>query len=67
MVTVQIGKHAVEMYNGIDELPIVRFHKYQKMVLIDAGIGGDITAFDQRAEKARRFLTKGDTEKAAQE
>lgn len=67
MVTVQIGKHAVEIYNGIDELPIVRFHKYQKMVLIDAGIGGDITAFDQRAEKARRFLAKGDTEKAAQE
>ena len=67
MVTVKIGKHTVEMYDAIDELPIVRFHKYQKLLLIDAGIGADITAFDQRIEKARRFLMDGKTDKAQQE
>ena len=67
MVTVKIGKHTVEMYDAIDELPIVRFHKYQKLLLIDAGVGADITAFDQRIEKTRRFLMDGKPEKAQQE
>ena len=67
MVTVKIGKHTVEMYDSIDELPIVRFHRYQKLLLIDTGIGADIAAFDQRTEKARRFLLDGKTEQAAME
>lgn len=67
MVTVQIGKHRIEMYDAIDELPIVRFHKYQKFLLIDSGIGSDIAAFDQRTEKARRFLMAGNVEQAQKE
>lgn len=67
MVTVKIGKHTVEMYDTIDELPIVRFHKYQKLLLIDAGVGADIVAFDQRIEKTRRFLMDGKADKAQQE
>ena len=67
MVTVTIGKHTVEMYDTIDELPIVRFHKYQKLLLIDAGIGSTIEAFDQRIEKTRRFLMDGKPDKAGQE
>lgn len=67
MVTIQIGKHTVEYYDTIEELPIVRFHKYQKLLLIDAGIGADINAFDQRIEKTRRFLMDGQAEKAQQE
>jgi hypothetical protein len=67
MQTLKIGKHRVEIYDTIDELPIVRFHKYQKMLLVDAGVGADINAFDRRIEKARRFLMDGKTEKAQQE
>lgn len=67
MVTVKIGKHTVEMYDGIEELPIVRFHKYQKLLLVESGIGSDILAFDQRIEKTRRLLMSGDMEKAKQE
>ena len=67
MVTTEIGGHRVEMYDAIDELPIVRFHKYQKLLLLDAGIGGDIAAFDQRIEKTRRFLMAGKTDKAQKE
>ena len=67
MVTFEIGKHTVEMFDGIEELPIVRFHKYQKLLLIDAGIGSDIASFDQRIEKTRRFLMAGKPEKAQQE
>lgn len=67
MVTVKIGKHTVEMYDAIDEMPIVRFHKYQKMLLIDAGVGSDIAAFDQRLEKTRRYLLSGKPDKAQAE
>lgn len=67
MVTTRIGKHTVEMYGAVDELPVVRFHKYQKLLLIDAGIGGDVSALDQRLEKTRRYLMAGKTKDAQQE
>ena len=67
MVTTKIGKHTVEMYDTIDELPIVRFHKYQKLLLIDAGVGSDIASFDQRTEKMRRYLMEGKHELAQRE
>ena len=37
------------------------------MLLIDAGIGADIAALDQRIEKTRRFLMDGKPDKAQQE
>lgn len=67
MVTAKIGKHTVEFYDTIEELPIVRFHKYQKLLLVDAGVGSDISAFDQHIEKTRRFLMAGKLEQAQQE
>lgn len=67
MVKVKIGKHEVKLYDAIDELPIARFHKYQKYLLIDAGIGGDIQSFDSRTEKIRRFLSEGQTDNAIKE
>lgn len=67
MVKTVLGKHKVEFYDAIDELPIARFHKYQKYLLIDAGIGGDIQGFDTRIEKTRRYLIDGQTDNAAKE
>lgn len=67
MQTLKIGKHTVEMYDTIDALPIVRFHKYQKMLLVDSGIGADIASFDKRIERVRRYMLTGKAEQAAQE
>lgn len=67
MVAAKIGKHTVEYYDTIEELPIVRFHKYQKLLLVDSGIGADIAAFDRRIEKTRRFLMAGKPEQAQKE
>lgn len=67
MVTVKVGKHTVEMYDAIDELPIVRFHKYQKMLLIDAGVGADVAAFDRRIEKICEHLSLNEGDKARAE
>lgn len=67
MKTVKIGTHDVEMYDAIDELPIVRFHKYQKFLLIDSGIGGTMADFDKRIEKMRRYCMLKDTDNAQKE
>ena len=57
MKKVKIGRHDVEIYDSIEELPMLRFHKYNKMLLIDAGIGGDLNDFDTRIEKARAYCS----------
>ena len=67
MVEKIIAGHKVRMYDAIDELPIVRFQKFQKYILVDAGIGGDVLAFDRHCEKMRRYMGKGNTELAMQE
>lgn len=53
MRKLKLNGHDVEIYDGaIEELPAVRFHKYNKMLLIDAGIGSDLTDVDGHLEKA---------------
>ena len=63
----RIGKHKVRMYDSIDDLPMARFHRYNKMLLIDAGIGSDIQSFDVHIEKVVRFMDSGDGENARKE
>lgn len=67
MKTAQIGKHIIEYYDSIEDLPIVRFHKYNKMLLIDAGLGSDLTDFDAHIEKAVAFIQSGDKDNATNE
>lgn len=50
-----INKHNVVLYDSIDELPMLRFHKYNKMLLVDAGVGSDLADFDKHIEKAIRY------------
>ena len=51
----KIGKHKVKIYDSIDELPIARFHKYNKYLLIDSGIGSDLEDRDGHLNKAMRY------------
>ena len=67
MKDVELNGKKVRLYDSIEELPMVRFHKYNKMLLIDAGIGSDIQAFDAHVEKVVRYMRNGDAEDAAKE
>ena len=67
MREVRIGKHRVRLYDSIDDLPMERFHRYNKMLLIDAGLGSDISAMDAHVEKVVRFMRGGDTDSAVKE
>lgn len=67
MKSLELGGHKVTIYNSIDELPMVRFHKYSKMLLVDAGVGSDIGDFDSHIERAVRYIRKDDRDNAAKE
>jgi hypothetical protein len=54
----------VKMYDSIDELPIVRFHKYNKFMLIDSGIGSDLTDIDTHVTKISKFISSDDKKNA---
>jgi hypothetical protein len=52
----KIGGRKVELYDSIDELPIKRFHKFNKYLLIDSGIGCDIDSINEHIAKIGAFL-----------
>lgn len=55
MINIKVGNHNIELYDSIEELPMIRFHKYNKMILIDGGIGSDLSDFDGHIEKAMAY------------
>ena len=65
MKTVKIGEYTVEIYDAIDELPMLRFHKYNKMLLVDAGIGSDLQDFDTHIEKGNGGYARSKTPELA--
>lgn len=38
----KVNGHTAEIYDSIDELPIRRFQKYNKLLLVDSGVGSDL-------------------------
>ena len=67
MRTIELAGKKVELYDDIEALPIARFHKYNKMLLVEAGIGSDLAGFDTRIEKAIRFSRSKTPQYAATE
>ena len=67
MKKVTLAGHKLVIYDSIDELPMVRFHKYSKMLLVDAGVGSDINDFDAHIERAVRYIRNGDNENGSKE
>lgn len=64
MTTVDIKGKTVEIYDAIDELPIRRFHKFNKYMLVDSGIGSDLNDIDQHIYKISKFIDMNDSNNA---
>ncbi len=64
MKTVQIGKRKLEIYDSIDELPIKRFHKFNKYILVDSGVGSDISDIYEHINRVKAYVNKDDKENA---
>lgn len=56
MRTLVINNKKLVMYDSIEELPIANFQKYNKFLLIDAGIGSDINDIDQHITKIAKYI-----------
>ena len=67
MKKMKLGEHSVTMFDSIEELPIVRFQKYNKMLMLDAGLGSDLTALDAHLARVGEFIKAGETDNAARE
>ena len=66
MKKVIINSREIVLYESIDEMPILNFQKYNKYLLIDAGIGSNIDDIDQHIIKIAKYI-KSDKDKALQE
>ena len=66
MITTTVGKFKVELYDSISELPIRRFYLFNKLALIDAGIGSNLEDVDAHLQKIYNFID-ADPNKAKQE
>ena len=56
MREVELNKKKVKIYDSIEELPIERFHKYNKYYLIDTCLGSDISDIDMHIQRAIQFI-----------
>lgn len=56
MKAIVINKKKLLLYDSIDELPIINFQKYNKYLLIDAGIGSDVNDIDQHISKIAKYI-----------
>lgn len=66
MKTITVKNHTVKLYDSIDEMPIVNFQKYNKLILIDSGLGSDIDSVDAHLVNLAKLI-KTDRTKASQE
>lgn len=67
MRIVKFNNLDLEVYDSIESLPMARFHKYNKMILIDAGVGTDLADFDNHIQKAMIYASQKKSEEAIQE
>lgn len=66
MKTIIVNNTVLKLYDSIDEVPIVNFHKYNKYVLIDSGLGSDIDSVDEHLVNLAKLISS-DIAKAQQE
>ena len=66
MRTITLNDYVLKVYDDIEELPIVNFQKYNKYMLIDAGIGSDIDSVDSHLVRIAKYVNT-DKAKAMQE
>lgn len=59
MKKAKIGNHKVEYYDSIEELPVVRFQKFNKLLMVDAGVGSTVEDLDTHLHRMAKYIEKG--------
>lgn len=58
MKIISFNKHKLVIYESVEELPIKRFHKYNKFALIDSGVGSDVNDIVRNIERIKQHVSK---------
>lgn len=64
MRTVQTTKHRYEIYDSIEDMPIVRYHKFNQLLVMGNGVGNDGNAILSHIGAARQLIRDGKTKEA---
>ena len=67
MKTILYNNKKIEVYDDIEDMPIVNFQKYNKYLLIDSGVGSDVDDIDAHIIKVAKLIGANDQNKALQE
>lgn len=62
MQTKKLNGCTLEMYDSIDVLPIENYINYNRLTMLDVGVGSDLNAVMTHWEALQRYCAKGDTE-----
>lgn len=67
MTTVETknGKHQIKFYDSIRQLPMRQYQKFNKYMMIACEVGDSVQDYDQRTDRAIRYLNAGDTKSAS--
>ena len=50
------GKHTIELYDGVDEMLEVRYHKFNQMMVLAAGVGNSIESIIGKLGTIRQLI-----------
>lgn len=64
MKTLELNGNIVKVYDSIDEMPIINFQKYNKYLLIDAGVGSTVDDVDAHLVKIAKYIKAGSSKNA---
>lgn len=62
-----IKSHSIKLYESIKELPISRFHEFQKLMLQDMGVGSDMDSIANHFSTLHHLLINNKSSEALQE
>ena len=57
----------IEFYESIDLLPIRKYQKFNKFLMISNEVGEDLSDYDRRTQRAISYLRQNDTKNAIKE
>lgn len=67
MKEITIGRHVARIYESAEDMPVVRWNKMQKMMMLSSGIGSDMDSVEKKVDRISRLLIAGSNEEAKTE
>lgn len=64
MKTETLSGHTLELYDSIEDLPIQRFHRFNRLLIVDSGVGSDMNDINLKLARIIHYVDKGDKKNA---